>query len=134
MEGKISAAKLIIRFASLYNASALAIFLVPGALTLFGVEEPYSSFWRVLPALLASFGAVTLWISSNNIVQFAAFPVWNGIIRIVFATIALAAGYHQIMGAFILLLAVGDLLIGILTITLVKRALNKSIIHLLANK
>lgn len=133
MERKISTAKMITRLASLYNASALIIFLVPGALALVGVQEPYSSFWQVLPALLASFGAITLWISSNNIVQFATFPVWNGIIRIVFATVAIAAGYHNTMGAFILLLALGDLLIGILTITLVTRATNKSFLQILKN-
>lgn len=133
MERQISIAKMITRFASLYNASALIIFLVPGALALFGVEEPYSSFWRVLPALLASFGAVTLWISSNNIVQFATFPVWNGIIRIIFAAVAIAASYHHTMGAFILLLALGDLLIGIQTVTLVKRAANKSFFQILEN-
>jgi len=133
MERKISTAKMITRFASLYNASALIIFLVPGALALFGVEEPYSSFWRVLPALLASFGAVTLWISSNNIVQFASFPMWNGIIRIIFAIVAIAAGYHHTMGAFILLLSLGDLLIGILTVALVTRAANKSFFQILKN-
>jgi len=98
------------------------------------VKEPYSSFWQVLPALLASFGAITLWISSNNIIQFATFPVWNGIIRIVFATVVLAAGYHNTMGSFILLLVAGDLLIGILTITIVQRASNKSLIQILINK
>ncbi|MBK9931651.1 MAG: hypothetical protein IPP04_17505 [Saprospiraceae bacterium] len=133
MERKISTATMITRFASLYNASALIIFLVPGALTLFGVEEPYSSFWQVLPALLASFGSVTLWISSNNIVQFATFPVWNGIIRIIFATVAITAGYHNTMGLFILLLALGDLLIGILTVSLVKRATTKSLLQILKN-
>lgn len=133
MERKISTAKMITRFASLYNASALVIFLVPGALALFGVEEPYSSFWRVLPALLASFGAITLWISSSNIIQFATFPVWNGVIRIIFATVAIAAGYHNTMGAFILLLALGDLIIGILTVSLVKRATTKSLLQILQN-
>jgi hypothetical protein len=134
MEQKISTAKMITRFASLYNASALIIFLVPGALALVGVEEPYSSFWKVLPALLASFAAITLWISSNNIIQFAAFPAWNGIIRIVFATVAIVAGYHITMGPFILLLVAGDLLIGILTIVLVTRASEKSFIQLLIKK
>lgn len=125
---------MITRFASLYNASALIIFLVPGALPLLGVQDPYSSFWKVLPALLASFGAVTLWISSSNITQFAVFPIWNGIIRIVFATVVISAGYHHTMGAFVLLLAIGDLLIGVLTVALVHRALNKSFSSMILNK
>ena len=108
------------RFASLYNASASVIFLVPGALALLGVAEPNSSFWLVLPALLASFGAVTLWISSNDIVKFATFPVWNGLIRIIFAAVMLVAGYHNTLGLFILFLALGDLFIGILTVLLVE--------------
>lgn len=133
MDRKISAAKFITRLASLYNGSALVLFLVPGALALFGVQAPYSSFWSVLPALLASFGAITLWISANDIVQFAVFPAWNGIIRIIFAVVAISAGYHTTVGTFVLLLAMGDLAIGVLTIILVNRASNKTFINLLLN-
>lgn len=134
LEGKISAAKMITRFASLYNASGLIIFLLPGALALVGVEEPYSSFWKVLPALLASFGAITLRIASSDIQQYAIFPHWNGIIRMIFAIVCLAMGYHTAMGPFILLLVLGDLLIGILTLIFVDRAVTKSFIQTILNR
>lgn len=134
MEEKIKAAKMITRFASLYNASGLIIFLVPGALALVGVEEPYSSFWQVLPALLASFGAITLWIASTDIQQYAIFPHWNGIIRMIFAIVCLAMGYHTTMGIFILLLVLGDLMIGLLTLFFVDHAVTKSFVKTILNK
>lgn len=109
MTRKISRAITITRIASLYNASALILFLVPGMLAWLGVQEPYSSFWRVLPALLASFGAITLWISASDIERLAIFPAWNGVIRLVFVVAVLAAGYLHTMGLFIILLVAGDL-------------------------
>lgn len=134
MDNRLDFAKTITRVASFYNASALIFFLIPGGLSLIGVQEPYSSFWRVLPALLASFGAITLWISSSNLRQFSAFPAWNGVIRIIFATVALTAGYASSVGQFILLLAIGDFFIGLLTIILVKQGISKSFIDLLLNR
>ena len=133
MNKKTSWAKIVTRFASAYNASALVLFLVPGGLTLLGMEEPNSPFWRVLPALLATFAAIVLWLSSKDLEQYASFPVWNGIIRIVFAVIVLASDYPSTVGSFILLLAIGDLAIGFLCILLVKRNTSKSFIQLLLN-
>lgn len=126
--------KTIVRLASLYNGSALVFFLIPGGLALFGISEPYSSFWRVLPALLASYAAIVLWLSSYDVPKYASFPFWNGIIRVVFATVALTANYQATLGIFILLLAIGDLLIGILCMYFIKVSTGKSIIELLTNK
>lgn len=134
MTRKISRAITITRIASLYNASALILFLVPGMLAWLGVQEPYSSFWRVLPALLASFGAITLWISASDIERLAIFPAWNGVIRLVFVVAVLAAGYLHTMGLFIILLVAGDLIIGLLTIMLVNRAVDKSFFQLISNQ
>jgi hypothetical protein len=132
---KINAyAKAITRFASLYNASALVFFLIPGGLTMLGVQEPYSSFWRVLPALLASFAAIVMWISSSDLLKYGTFAAWNGVIRIVFAITALAAGYHKTMGNFILLLAVGDFVVAVLCEYFVSKATKKTIWQLLSNK
>lgn len=127
-------AKVIVRFASLYNASALLFFLAPGGLSLLGVQEPYSSFWRVLPALLASFAAIVLWISSSDLLRYGSFAAWNGIIRVIFAITALIAGYQYTVGKFILLLAVGDLLVAVLCEYFVSKATEKSIWQLLTNK
>jgi hypothetical protein len=133
MDKTNSYAKAITRFASLYNASALVFFLMPGGLGLLGVQEPYSSFWRVLPALLASFAAIVLWISSSDLQKYGAFVSWNGVIRIVFAVVALAAGYHTTVGKFILLLALGDFLVAVLCEYFVSKATKKSIWQLLFN-
>lgn len=130
----LKASKAIVRLASLYNASALVFFLIPGGLALFGVSEPYSSFWRVLPALLASYGAIVLWLSSYDVLKYGSFAFWNGIIRVVFAAVALTANYQATLGIFILLLASGDLLIGILCMFLIKVSTGKSIVELLTNK
>lgn len=134
MKNRVKTAALITKVASLYNASALFLFLVPGFLQWLGVQEPYSSFWRVLPALLASFGAITLWIASKDIEQLAILPAWNGIIRLVFVVSAIAAGYLQTMGLFIIILVVGDSIVGLLTLIFVARATNKSFIKLILNK
>jgi len=134
MKKKIKAAAFITQVASLYNASALFLFLVPGVLQWLGVQEPYSSFWQVLPALLASFGAITLWISSSNIKQFAIFPAWNGIIRLVFVAVVIAAGYLQTLGLFIILLVLGDLIVGLLTLFFINRAIDKSFLNIILNK
>lgn len=134
MKNRVKTAARITQVASLYNASALILFLVPGVLQWLGVQEPYSSFWRVLPALLASYGAITLWIASNDIEQLAILPAWNGIIRLVFVAATIAAGYLQTMGLFIILLVVGDSIVGLLTLIFVTRATNKPFINLILNK
>lgn len=129
----LKTAKLIVRFASLYNASALFVFLIPGGLSLLGVIEPYSIFWQVLPALLASFGAIVLFFSANNLHRFGSFPYWNGIIRIIFAVTALLLDFGATVGVFISLLAIGDLVIGILCIYILPKATGNSHLQLLTN-
>jgi hypothetical protein len=129
----IKIAKFIVRFASLYNASALFVFLIPGGLTLFGVEQPYSVFWQVLPALLASFAAIVLFFSSNNLKRFASFPYWNGIVRIVFAITALLLDFKTSVGIFIGLLAIGDLFIGLFCIYILPKATGNTHFQLLTN-
>lgn len=133
MNKYLSRAKTIVRIASLYNASALVFFLIPDGLELFGIAEPYSSFWRVLPALLASYVAIVLWLSSADILKYASFPFWNGLIRIVFAVVALAANYQVSVGIFIFWLALGDFLIGALCLWIMKVATGRSFAKLLTN-
>ncbi|MFZ6011411.1 MAG: hypothetical protein ACOYXT_13770 [Bacteroidota bacterium] len=127
-------AKMIVRIASLYNASALVFFLLPNGLSLLGVMEPYSSFWRVLPGLLAAYGAIVLWLSSGDVMKYASFSFWNGVVRLVFVTVVFIVGYQDSVGSFVLWLAIGDLPLGILTIYFVKAATGKSISSLLTNK
>jgi hypothetical protein len=129
----LKTAKFIVRFASLYNASALVVFLVPGALILFGVKEPYSNFWKILPALLASFGAIVLFLASKDLTKFGAFPYWNGIIRIIFAVTALLLDFKTSVGLFMGLLALGDLFIGLLCIYILPIATKNSHLQLLTN-
>lgn len=124
----------ITQIAALYNASALVFFLLPNGLSWFGVAVPPVSFWRVLPALLASYGAVVLFLSSKNVAQYASFPFWNGIIRVTFALVAFAANYWQSMGLFIFLLALGDFILGILTIFIIKKQTGKGFQELIFNQ
>lgn len=125
--------KTIVRVASLYNASALVFFIVPGGLSLLGIQEPYSSFWRVLPGLLASYGAIVLWLSSVDILKYASFSFWNGVIRLIFAASALALNYGVTVGPFIFLLVFGDIILGVLTLVSVKRASDRSLRQLITN-
>ncbi|TND01805.1 MAG: hypothetical protein FD123_4181 [Bacteroidetes bacterium] len=129
----LKTAKIIVRVASLYNASALFVFLIPGGLALFGVKEPYSVFWQVLPALLASYAAIVLFFSSNNLGRFGSFPYWNGIIRVIFAVTALLLDFKTSVGMFIGLLAIGDLLIGVLCIYILPKATGNTHLQLLTN-
>lgn len=123
----------ITQLSALYNASALVFFLLPGGLSWFGLEVPDSSFWRVLPALLAFYGAVVLFLASKNIEKYASFAFWNGIIRITFALAAFAADYLHTLGLFVFLLALGDFILGLLTLTIIKKQTGKSVGDLLFN-
>lgn len=126
-------AKTLVTFAASYNASALIVFLIPGALPLFGVKVPYSSLWLVLPSLLALFGSIVLFLSSRNLDKFGAFPYWNGLIRILFAVVAILMDYWGSVGWFIGLIAIGDLIVGVLCILVLPKALNKTHRQLITN-
>lgn len=129
----LKTAQFIIRFASIYNASALVVFLVPGGLAFLGVKEPYSSFWQILPALLATFAAITLFLASKDLKKFGAFPYWNGIIRIIFAITALAMNFKDTVGLFMGFLAIGDLIVGLLTFFILPRATGNTHAQLFTN-
>jgi hypothetical protein len=127
-------AKYLVRFASLYNASALVVFLAPGGLALFGVKEPYSPFWVWLPSLLALFASITLFLSSRDLSKFGAFPYYNGLVRVTFASVAFLLDFGGSVGTFITVIAIGDLAIGLLCIILLPIALRKPHTHFLLNQ
>lgn len=126
--------KILIRVAGIYNASAVIVFLTPGALAIAGVEHPYSPFWVWLPALLGLFAGLVLFISSGDLHKYGVFPYWNGIIRLVFATCTFAIGFGDTMGPFATLLAIGDIPLGLICVFGLPRVLNKSHLQLLINK
>lgn len=127
-------AKYLVCIASIYNASALIVFLTPGGLAFFGVREPYSPFWTWLPALLALFASIVLFLSSLDLHKYGTFPYYNGIIRVLFASAAFLLGFQNSVGLFIGLIAAGDMIIGLLCIFSIPRALNKTHIALLLNQ
>lgn len=121
-----------VRAAGLYNASAVVVLVTPGALDLVGVGEPGSAFWTWLPGLTGLFAGIVLLLSSMNLRLFAAFPYWNGIIRLVFvvATIASFGGDE----AFFALLALGDVPLALGTIFGLPWALGRTHRELLTNR
>jgi hypothetical protein len=121
-----------VRVAGIYNASAVVVLVTPGALDLAGVGEPYSAFWTWLPGLTGLFAGIVLLLSSMNLRLFAAFPYWNGIIRLVFvvATIASFGGDE----AFFALLALGDVPLALGTIFGLPWALGRTHRELLTNR
>lgn len=121
-----------VRVAGIYNASAVVVLVTPGALDLVGVGEPYSAFWTWLPGLTGLFAGIVLLLSSMNLRLFAAFPYWNGIIRVVFvvATIASFGGDE----AFFALLALGDVPLALGTIFGLPWALGRTHRELLTNR
>ena len=122
-----------VRLAGLYNASAIVILMTPGALGLVGVPQPYSAFWTWLPGLTGLFAGIVLLLSSMNLRLFAAFPYWNGIVRLVFviATVWMSFGSDA---AFFGLLAVGDVPLALGAIFGLPWALGRTHRELLTNR
>jgi hypothetical protein len=121
-----------VRAAGIYNASAVVVLVTPGALDLVGVGEPYSAFWTWLPGLTGLFAGIVLLLSSMNLGLFAAFPYWNGIIRLVFvAATILSFGGDE---AFFALLALGDVPLALGTIFGLPWALGRTHRELLTNR
>ena len=122
-----------VRLAGLYNASAIVILMTPGGLGLVGVPQPYSAFWTWLPGLTGLFAGIVLLLSSMNLRVFAAFPYWNGIVRLVFviATVWMSFGSDA---AFFGLLAVGDVPLALGAIFGLPWALGRTHRELLTNR
>ena len=130
----IKFARTIVLIAVIYNTCGILTLLIPGGLEFAGVKLPYSSFWVWFPALFASFATIVLLLSSRNIEKYASFAYWNGIIRLTFVAIAFALNFQASVGSFILLLAVGDLPLGLLCVFGLPRALKKTHFQLLTDK
>jgi hypothetical protein len=130
----VSTASKFLKFVAVINGLALVFFLIPGVMESMGVREPYSSFWRELPLLLAIYGNITLWISSFDIEKFAIFPMWNSVIRFIFTFFCFARGYGDSVGSFAVQLAIADSIVGLITVKLVSRALNKPFLSILFNR
>jgi hypothetical protein len=97
-----------VRFAGLYNASAVVAFLTPGVLPALGVKLPHSPFWVWLPALFGLFAGIVLLLSSADLKKYGAFPFWNGVVRAIFVIATVALDFPGSAGSFFGLLAFGD--------------------------
>jgi hypothetical protein len=126
--------KVFVRVAGIYNASAVLVFLTPGALPLLGVRLPHSPFWVWLPALMGLFAGIVLLLSSPDLVKYGAFPYWNGIIRLIFVVAAFSLDFGGSAGSFIGLLAVGDLPLALGCNFGLPRVLNRTHWDLLTNR
>jgi hypothetical protein len=126
--------KWFVRVAGLYNASAVIVFLTPGALGLVGVTAPASELWTWLPGLMGLFAGIVLFLSSRDLVTYASFAYWNGIIRLVFAVAAFAFDFGASAGAFMGLLAWGDVPLAIITIVGVPRAAGRTHLDVLLDR
>jgi hypothetical protein len=126
--------KWVVRFCALYNASAIIMFLVPGMLALVGVREPHSPFWLWLPATMAMFPTIVLWISATDLPRYATFPFYNGLIRLTFAVAGIALDFGATAGMFLGLLAWGDLVLAILEIVGIPMAVRRGPVALLLNR
>jgi hypothetical protein len=123
-----------VRACALYNLCGAATFLVPGALPRLGVAVPASPFWLWLPALMACFAAVVLWLSSFDLPRYGSFPYWNGYVRLTFVVATFALGFGASAGGFITLLALGDLPLALGAILGLPRVLGRSHGALLLNR
>lgn len=123
-----------VRVCALYNLSGAITFLIPGALELLGVRRPHSPFWVWLPALMASFAAIVLLLSSSDLRKYGAFPYWNAIVRLTFVVAAFGMGFGQSAGALIGYIAGGDLLLGAGVLLLLPAATGRAHLALLTNR
>ncbi|GAA1847180.1 hypothetical protein [Asanoa iriomotensis] len=123
-----------IRAAGLYNASAVIVFLTPGALEAFGVALPYSDFWVWLPALMGLFAGIVLLLSAMDLQRYGAFPFWNGVIRLTFVVVTFALGFGETAGTFVTLLAAGDVVLVVGQLVGLPLALGRTPWQLLTNQ
>jgi hypothetical protein len=126
--------KIFVRAAGLYNMSAVIVFLMPGVLPAIGVTLPYSEFWVWLPALLGLFAGIVLFLASQDLVKYGAFPYWNGIIRLIFVIAAFSLNFSGSTGTFVGLLALGDIPLAIGCIFGLPHVLNRTHLNLLTNR
>jgi hypothetical protein len=105
-----------VRVAGIYNASAIVVFLTPGAAELVGLRMPEAQFWVWLPSLVGLFAGVVLILSSVDLRRFGAFPYWNGIVRLIFVVVVFALDLPEQAGTFVAVLAIGDVPLALVTI------------------
>jgi hypothetical protein len=123
-----------VRACGLYNASAVIVFLTPGALELLGVRLPHSPFWVWLPALLGLFAGLVLFAAASDLERLGSLPYWNGIIRSIFVIAALSLDFGESAGTFLGLLAWGDLPLALGAIFGIPWATGRSHVDLLLNR
>jgi len=105
-----------VRIAGVYNASAIVVFLTPGAPGVVGLRMPEAQFWVWLPALVGLFAGTVLVLSSMDLRRFGAFPYWNGIVRLVFVVVVFTLDLSAQAGVFVVVLALGDVPLALVTI------------------
>jgi hypothetical protein len=98
-----------VRIAGIYNASAIVIFLAPGAPDAVGLRLPGAQFWVWLPSLVGLFAGIVLVLSSVDLRRVGAFPYWNGITRLIFVASVFVLGLSEGAGAFVVVLALGPI-------------------------
>ena len=93
-----------------------------------------SPFWLWLPATMAMFPTIVLWISATDLKRYAPFPFYNGLIRLAFAVAGIALDFGATAGAFLGLLAWGDLVLALVEIVGIPLAVKRRPVALLLNR
>ena len=124
----------LVRAAGIYNMSAIVVLVTPGALGLVDVEEPYSQFWVWLPGLMGLFAGIVLLLSAMDLEAYGSFPYWNGIIRLTFVVVTVALDFGGSLGTFALILAAGDVPLGLACVFGLPRVLGRTHPQLLTNQ
>jgi hypothetical protein len=123
-----------VRIAGVYNASAIVVFLTPGLPEAVGLSMPGIPFWVWLPSLVGLFAGIVLILSSLDLQRFGAFPYWNGIVRLVFVAAVFSLDLPEKAGAFVTVLAIGDIPLALVTIFGLPHVLRRSHADLLLNR
>ena len=123
-----------VRVAGIYNASAIVVFLTPGAPEAVGLRMPEAQFWVWLPSLVGLFAGIVLILSSVDLHRFGAFPYWNGIVRLIFVAVVFTLDLPEQAGTFVAVLAIGDLPLALITIVGLPYVLRRGHGDLLRNR
>ncbi|MDC0716791.1 hypothetical protein [Nannocystis bainbridge] len=126
--------KKLVRICALFNASMIAAFLVPGVLPLLGITVPPSPFWLWLPALLALFSVLVLWVSASDLRRYGTFPYWSAISRLAFFFLTFALDFPATAGRIVVLIALVDLVLGVACLRGLPRATGRTPLQLLLHR
>ncbi|PKL40057.1 MAG: hypothetical protein CVV44_07525 [Spirochaetae bacterium HGW-Spirochaetae-1] len=125
--------KKFVALTGIINITTGIAFVIPGSISLAGIEAPGSPFWLLLPALFLVFLGTILIFSSRDLERRATVVFWDGMSRV--AAFFLFSWLACSSGNFVpALLGAADLLIGVIYFIAIPRVLNRGFFDILFDR